>query len=272
MAPMRRLARVISDSRALEPGALFVALAGERFDGHDFVADAAQRGAAGAIVSRPVDCALPQVVVADTLAGLAAFANAWRRAFAGVVVGITGSNGKTTVKEMTGAILAELRSVPRDAGQPQQPHRRAAHAVPARSRASLRRHRDGREPPGRNRAPGRDRRADGRPGDQCRPGAPRRIRRHRRRRQGQGRDVRSARAGRHGGDQRRRSLRRVLARARARRAGRVVTFGLRERADVTARDVRSHLGVDGFRDDVRTGHDLRQRDPSSWASPANTTS
>ncbi len=65
-------ARVVSDSRALEPGALFVALAGERFDGHDFVAAAARLGAAGAIVSRPVDCALPQVVVPDTLAGLAA--------------------------------------------------------------------------------------------------------------------------------------------------------------------------------------------------------
>ena len=74
-----KFARVISDSRALEPGALFIALTGERFDGHDFVADAATLGAAGAIVSRPVDCALPQVVVADTLAGLAAFATAWRR-------------------------------------------------------------------------------------------------------------------------------------------------------------------------------------------------
>ena len=52
--------------KAPTPGALFVALAGDRFDGHDFVADAAQRGAAGAIVSRPVDCALPQVVVTAT--------------------------------------------------------------------------------------------------------------------------------------------------------------------------------------------------------------
>jgi UDP-N-acetylmuramoyl-tripeptide--D-alanyl-D-alanine ligase len=101
-------ARVISDSRALEPGALFVALVGERFDGHDFVAEAAKLGAAGALVSRRVDVALPQVVVPETLAGLATFANAWRRSYAGVVVGITGSNGKTTVKEMTGAILAGL--------------------------------------------------------------------------------------------------------------------------------------------------------------------
>jgi UDP-N-acetylmuramoyl-tripeptide--D-alanyl-D-alanine ligase len=100
--------RVISDSRALESGALFVALPGERFDGHDFVAEAAARGAAGALVSRWVDAALPQVVVPGTLDALSAFALAWRRSFPGVVVGITGSNGKTTVKEMTGAILAQI--------------------------------------------------------------------------------------------------------------------------------------------------------------------
>jgi UDP-N-acetylmuramoyl-tripeptide--D-alanyl-D-alanine ligase len=97
---------VISDSRALEPGALFVALRGERFDGHQFVPEAQQKGAAGALVERQVAAALPQVVVPDALAGLTAFAAAWRRAFDGRVVGITGSNGKTTVKEMTGAILA----------------------------------------------------------------------------------------------------------------------------------------------------------------------
>ena len=97
--------RVQSDTRALEPGALFVALAGERFDGHDFVADAVRQGAAGALVSRRLDAALPQVVVPDTLAALTAYAHARRRAFTGPVVGITGSNGKTTVKEMTGAIL-----------------------------------------------------------------------------------------------------------------------------------------------------------------------
>jgi len=97
--------QVASDSRTLEPGALFMALAGENFDGHDFVAQAAARGAAGAVVSRPVAAAVAQVVVPDTLGALTRFANAWRRDFSGAVVGITGSNGKTTVKEMTGAIL-----------------------------------------------------------------------------------------------------------------------------------------------------------------------
>jgi UDP-N-acetylmuramoyl-tripeptide--D-alanyl-D-alanine ligase len=97
---------VTTDSRALEPGALFVALRGERFDGHQFVPEALERGAAGALVARPVSVPLPQVVVPDALAGLTAFAAAWRRDFAGTVVGITGSNGKTTTKEMIGAILA----------------------------------------------------------------------------------------------------------------------------------------------------------------------
>ena len=94
------------DSRTVEPGALFVALPGERHDAHDFVGGAAARGAAGALVARPVDVALPQVVVGDTLGALTSWARACRRDYAGTVVGITGSNGKTTVKEMTGAILA----------------------------------------------------------------------------------------------------------------------------------------------------------------------
>jgi UDP-N-acetylmuramoyl-tripeptide--D-alanyl-D-alanine ligase len=99
-------AAVTVDSRTLEPGSLFVALRGERFDGHQFVPDVQARGAAGALVERPAATVLPQVVVRDALAGLTAFASAWRAAFDGCVVGVTGSNGKTTVKEMLGAILA----------------------------------------------------------------------------------------------------------------------------------------------------------------------
>jgi len=96
---------VTTDSRTLGPGSLFVALRGEHFDGHDFVPQAAARGAAGVLVSRVVSAPVSQVVVPGTLDALTRFANAWRRDFAGTVVGITGSNGKTTVKEMTGAIL-----------------------------------------------------------------------------------------------------------------------------------------------------------------------
>jgi len=97
---------VTTDSRTLEPGSLYVALRGERFDGHQFVPEVQAKGAAGALVARAASIELPQVVVPDVLAGLTTFAAAWRSHFAGTVVGITGSNGKTTVKEMTGAILA----------------------------------------------------------------------------------------------------------------------------------------------------------------------
>jgi UDP-N-acetylmuramoyl-tripeptide--D-alanyl-D-alanine ligase len=100
--------RVQTDSRAIEPNALFVALAGERFDGHDFVADVRAKGAVAALVNRQVAADLPQVIVPDTLAALSTFARDWRRSYRGAVAGITGSNGKTTVKEMTGAILGEV--------------------------------------------------------------------------------------------------------------------------------------------------------------------
>jgi len=99
-------ARVMSDSRSIGRRDLFVALRGERYDAHDFVADVAARGVAGALVNRLVSVHIAQVVVPDVLAGLTEFARVWRRDFPGAVVGITGSNGKTTVKEMTGAILS----------------------------------------------------------------------------------------------------------------------------------------------------------------------
>ena len=98
-------ARVITDTRKLERGDLYVALKGENFDGHDFVADAAAKGAAGALVSRRVDCALSQVCVDDTLTGLQNYAAGWRAQFELPVVAVTGSNGKTTTKEMVASIL-----------------------------------------------------------------------------------------------------------------------------------------------------------------------
>jgi UDP-N-acetylmuramoyl-tripeptide--D-alanyl-D-alanine ligase len=95
-----------TDSRSLSAGALFVALRGPSFDGHEFVAAALQRGAVGALVHHELSIAIPQVVVGDSLRALSAFAHAWRREFEIPVVAITGSNGKTTTKEMIGAILA----------------------------------------------------------------------------------------------------------------------------------------------------------------------
>ncbi len=93
------------DTRTLEAGALFVAVRGPRFDGHDFVAEAEGRGAAGAMVSRAVQVRCPQLVVRDTRAALGALAAHRRANLAIPVVAITGSNGKTTVKELVAAIL-----------------------------------------------------------------------------------------------------------------------------------------------------------------------
>jgi UDP-N-acetylmuramoyl-tripeptide--D-alanyl-D-alanine ligase len=94
------------DSRKLAAGDLFLALPGERVDGHDYVAAAAQAAAAGAVVRRRLDAATPQIVVADVAAALTVVAREWRSQFAIPVIGVAGSNGKTTVKEMLAAILA----------------------------------------------------------------------------------------------------------------------------------------------------------------------
>lgn len=98
--------RVVTDTRTLETGDLFVALKGERFDAHQFVAQALTQGAVGAMVdlSASID-AMPVIQVDDTRLALGRLAAGWRKRFAGHLVGITGSNGKTTVKELIAAIL-----------------------------------------------------------------------------------------------------------------------------------------------------------------------
>lgn len=98
---------ICTDTRSLASGSLFVALTGERFDGHDFVAEAFGRGAAAALVSREVSGAGPLVLVPDTLAALGALAAAHRSSLDVRVVAVTGSIGKTTTKEMTAAILSQ---------------------------------------------------------------------------------------------------------------------------------------------------------------------
>src|SRR5438309_1605260 len=104
-APRSRGPSSTSSWPASRPGALFVALRAER-DGHDFVADALDRGAAGALVSRGVEVVGQLVVVDDTAAALTALGGAARRRLAGVpVVGITGSTGKTSTKDLTAAAL-----------------------------------------------------------------------------------------------------------------------------------------------------------------------
>ena len=96
---------VSTDSRSLSAGALFVALKGPNFDGHEYVQAALARGAVVALVERELPLALPQVVAPDVLAALSQFAHAWRKQFSYPVIGVTGSNGKTTTKEMLGSIL-----------------------------------------------------------------------------------------------------------------------------------------------------------------------
>ena len=98
---------VVSDSRTLKRGQLFVALQGPNFNGQDFVGAALQAGAAGAVVGAAQPVALPQIVVPDTQAALERAARSWRAHFAGPLVGVAGSNGKTTAKEMTASILAQ---------------------------------------------------------------------------------------------------------------------------------------------------------------------
>jgi len=94
------------DTRAIKPKQLYIAIKGKNFDGNDFVDLAQQAGAIAAIVHKGANTSLPHIVVENTSLALAQLAGAWRKKLAVSVVGVTGSNGKTTVKEMIAAILA----------------------------------------------------------------------------------------------------------------------------------------------------------------------
>jgi UDP-N-acetylmuramoyl-tripeptide--D-alanyl-D-alanine ligase len=98
---------VSTDSRSIGDGELFVALNGPNFEGRDFVASAMKRGAVGAVVAGLVDEDVAQITVDDTLAALGKLGSAWRDTQSATVVGITGSNGKTTLKELTAACLSQ---------------------------------------------------------------------------------------------------------------------------------------------------------------------
>ena len=97
---------VSTDTRTLRQGELFVALAGENFDGHAFIEIALQQGAVGVLVSRSVASECPHIIVSDTRVALGELASAWRQQFAIPLIAVTGSNGKTTVKEMLTAIMS----------------------------------------------------------------------------------------------------------------------------------------------------------------------
>ncbi len=96
---------VATDSRLVKVDQLFIAIKGERFDAHTFVKDLVGKAGA-ALVHKKIDCELSQVLVEDTLKALADLAAGWRKQFKKPVIGLTGSNGKTTLKEMLSAILS----------------------------------------------------------------------------------------------------------------------------------------------------------------------
>ena len=103
-------AGVSTDTRTLGAGQLFFALKGERIDAHDHLPEAVAAGAAAVVVEREMASSCPQIVVAETRRALGALARAWRRKFHLPVVAITGSNGKTTTKEMVASILRRAGS------------------------------------------------------------------------------------------------------------------------------------------------------------------
>jgi UDP-N-acetylmuramoyl-tripeptide--D-alanyl-D-alanine ligase len=102
----RSFAEVVIDTRKLSSGDVFAALRGQRVDGHQFVAEAARKGAAGVLVEHEVSAPVPQIRVPSVEAALAEAGKRARAEFQGVLIGVAGSNGKTTVKEMITAILS----------------------------------------------------------------------------------------------------------------------------------------------------------------------
>lgn len=101
--------RIVTDTRQVSSGDVFLAIRGERFDAHDFIGIAKEKGAVAAIVERVVDCDLPQLVVADTKLALGDLGGFRRMAHPDLtVVALTGSAGKTTTKQMIGSILSKL--------------------------------------------------------------------------------------------------------------------------------------------------------------------
>ncbi|NYT62448.1 bifunctional UDP-N-acetylmuramoyl-L-alanyl-D-glutamate--2,6-diaminopimelate ligase MurE/UDP-N-acetylmuramoyl-tripeptide--D-alanyl-D-alanine ligase MurF [Alcaligenaceae bacterium] len=102
----RRGSSLSTDSRSLSAGQLFVAIQGEAFDGHAYLAQVQAAGASGAIVAqRDASLSMPQYLLGDTRQALIRISTAWRRLFLLPIIGVTGSNGKTTTKEMIASIL-----------------------------------------------------------------------------------------------------------------------------------------------------------------------
>lgn len=98
---------VTTDSRSIHTGSLFVALRGDHFDAHDFIGEVVSKGVSAVVAERlPAGCTVPALIVPDTRIALGEIACYWRQQFHLPIIGVTGSNGKTTVKEMIGSIMA----------------------------------------------------------------------------------------------------------------------------------------------------------------------
>ena len=102
---------VCTDSRTIQPGSLFIALKGRNFDGHAFVPQAVEKGVAAVVVDRRMDIDVPQLIVEDTNRALGMLGAAIKNQIQPKTIAITGSVGKTTVKEMAAAILSRLGNV-----------------------------------------------------------------------------------------------------------------------------------------------------------------
>lgn len=117
VARQQEFSFVTTDTRKINPGALFIALSGERFDGHDFLQQAVQQGASGVVVNKkyPADCLagleVTVIGVSDTLSAYQDLAEAHRNRFNIPVIAVTGSNGKTTTKDLIAAVLGAKLSV-----------------------------------------------------------------------------------------------------------------------------------------------------------------
>jgi UDP-N-acetylmuramoyl-tripeptide--D-alanyl-D-alanine ligase len=111
-----KLTGLSTDTRTIQPGDLFVALTGESSDGHKFLADALMKGAAGVVVSRKVEARCLTIRVDDTLKALGDVAGYYRSKFNPVVIGVTGSVGKTTTREMIAAVVAAKGQVLKSEG------------------------------------------------------------------------------------------------------------------------------------------------------------
>ena len=113
--PRQSVKGVSTDSRTINPGELFIALKGEHFDGHTFISESLVQKASALLVSRknnlrkllPPECTIPLIQVNDTLHALGDLANAWMKQNRATVAAITGTNGKTTTREMTATVLEQ---------------------------------------------------------------------------------------------------------------------------------------------------------------------